>query len=147
VIESQSGNTFVLTTWGSHLRDPPWTLAAGWNLVGPSPGATGPISASTVLQGVLQRSGGNLVAIYALRNNQWSPYLLLQRGNAPIGADFALQPGRGYLLYTEEGTSYSPATSAAAILQGQGRRGPTGVPSPTGGSPLQPATPPQLPPP
>lgn len=79
---------------------PTWTLTSGWNLVGISMGGTGPISASTVLAGVQQRSGGNSAAIYALSNNQWSPSLILAGAGAPSGTDFVLQPGQGYLLCT-----------------------------------------------
>jgi photosystem II stability/assembly factor-like uncharacterized protein len=93
---------------------PSWTLTAGWNLVGVSLGATAPISASTLLQGVLQSSGGNLATIYALAVNQWSSPMILQRGSAPTGTDFILQPGQGYLLYTDTAVSYTPNTRAVS---------------------------------
>jgi hypothetical protein len=103
---------------GSYLQtgivpatQPSCTLAPGWNLVGTSLGATSPISASTVLAEVLQSSGENLAAIYALRDNQWSAPLILPGGSPPAGADFALLPGQGYLLYTDTATSYTPGTA------------------------------------
>jgi hypothetical protein len=52
---------------------PAWAPTAGWNLVGITVGGTNPISASTVLTGVLQASIGRLAAIYGLTSDRWSP--------------------------------------------------------------------------
>jgi hypothetical protein len=96
------------------LTPPAWTLSPGWNLVGITVGGTGPISASTVLAGVLQSSGGNLAAIYPLQDGQWSAPLIQHANSAPIGTDFPLLPGQGYLLYTDMGGNYTPAAASTA---------------------------------
>jgi hypothetical protein len=118
LLYSDEAGTFVQS--GTMPTTPPaWTLNTGWNLVGPSLGATSPIIATTVLQGVLQSSGGTVAAIYALHNGQWSPPVILRRGSASSGTDFTLKPGLGYLLYTDMGTSYTPGTATAALRRFQ----------------------------
>ncbi|HWE63876.1 MAG TPA: hypothetical protein VHB98_19355 [Chloroflexota bacterium] len=102
---------------------PTWHVIAGWNLVGVMLGAPGPIHASTVLKGVLQRSGGSMVALSALSNTRWSPSLTLLSSGTFIGQDFTLQPGVGYRLYTNPGVSYTPGTASG---QAPGQQGSTG---------------------
>jgi hypothetical protein len=130
---------------GSYLQagtipptQPVWTLTSGWNLVGTTLGATSPLSASTVLLGALQSSGGQLAAIYALHINQWSSPLVLKRGGVSTGTDFVLQAGQGYLLYTDTGASYTPGAAPArrSRLQAPG----SGA-APIPGSPQQPPLP------
>jgi hypothetical protein len=143
----QPGVGYLLYTdqGGSYLQSgmvpvaqPSWTLNAGWNLVGVTVGATSPISASTVLQGVLQQSNGSLAAIYALSNGQWSAPVVLRAGTSPNGTDFPLLPGLGYLLYTDMGTSYTPGAASAGRSRLQtGRLGAAPIPA----SPQQPPPP------
>jgi hypothetical protein len=85
----------------------------GWNLVSIPLTPTVTLSASTVLTSVLRASGGSLVAIYGLTNNQWSPYRIDQRGTQ-IGNDFPLRVGQGYLLYSDRAASYTERGSAPA---------------------------------
>jgi hypothetical protein len=93
---------------------PAWAPTAGWNLVGITVGGTNPISASTVVTGVLQASIGRLAAIYGLTGDRWSPSLIQNGAGFSIGTDFTLQPGQGYLLYTDMGTSYTPCARTIA---------------------------------
>jgi hypothetical protein len=94
------------------------SLAAGWNLVDLPLAPTGPISASTILKGLLQSSTGHLAAIYGLSANRWSPSLVQMGTGAPSGQDFALQPGQGYLLYTDASASSTPGAGATVIAHG-----------------------------
>jgi hypothetical protein len=103
-----------LQTGAVPAAQPIWTLRSGWNMVGIAVGGSGPIAASTVLQGVLASGNGSVAAIYALSNGQWSSPLILRSGHAPGGTDFALQPGMGYLLYTDRSASYTPGAAATS---------------------------------
>jgi hypothetical protein len=121
-LQPGAGYLFYSDRAGSYLQSgtlpatqPAWTLTRGWNLVGSSLGAPSPISASTALEGVLQSSGGNLAALYALHNGQWSAPVIVRRGGVPSGTDFPLQPGLGYLLYTDRGTSYTPGATSVTL--------------------------------
>lgn len=105
------------------IRTAAIAATGGWSLIDLPLTATGPVSASTILQGVLHSSAGHLAAIYGLSNGRWSPSLIQQGSGATSGTDFALQPGQGYLLYTDTGTSYTPAAGAAGQVQRQGGRG------------------------
>jgi hypothetical protein len=89
-------------------------FAQGWSLISLPLTPTGPISASTVLAGVLQSSGGSLAAIYPLQAGRWSAPLIQHANSAPIGTDFPLLPGQGYLLYTDVGGSYTPTAASTA---------------------------------
>jgi hypothetical protein len=105
-----------------------WTTSAGWNLVGLSLGATNPISASTLLKDVLQQSGGSQAGIYGLSNNQWAPALIQTAAGKPVGQDFIVQAGKGYLLYTDRAASISPSTSALPTRERAGIRVSDGEP-------------------
>jgi hypothetical protein len=102
-----------------------WSLNPGWNLVGV--GQT-PLSAWAQLQGLLASSHTTLAAIYGLTRGSWSPALIDDNG-AQQGSDFPLLPGQGYLLYTQQGLSYSPgAVSGGAAPAATARAGGAGVP-------------------
>jgi hypothetical protein len=107
-ISASDGRTAYLTSIaqvGTGTSATSYQLAAGWNLLSPQlvPGAA--LQASTVLSTILSTSGGRLTAIYGLSSGQWTPSRIQRAGSQPIGADFALARGQGYLVYTD-----APAT-------------------------------------
>lgn len=116
---------------------PVWSLRAGWNLVGLPMGLTGTLRASSVLSGVLGNTG-TLAAIFGLSASRWFPSLIEVAGSPPSGIDFPLQPGTGYLLYTDHNVNYQPGQPAPHTMPP-----PTGVGSQHGepGAPLPPLPP------
>jgi hypothetical protein len=130
-----------LQTGAVSTAQPSWSLTTGWNLVGPLLGSTTPISASTVLAGVLRSGGGGLAAIYALHNNQWSTPLIVQSGYVFSGADFTLQPGRGYLLYTDIDDSYTLSATSGMTRRTQQAGSAVGPRFGSGGQPPPPSLP------
>src|SRR5581483_3208756 len=84
-----------------------WTLLPSWDLVGLTMGITTPLSASVVLANLQAATGGVLNAVYALTNSQWTPSLIDDKGSV-TGRDFVLQPGVGYLLYTDTAITFQP---------------------------------------
>jgi hypothetical protein len=114
-IHATDGRTAYLTSIaqvGTATATTTYQLSVGWNLIGPqlSPGTT--VQASVVAASILTASGGNLVALYGLTNNQWSPYYVEQHGHVPSGQDFALHGGQGYLVYTDTATSFTIGSAA-----------------------------------
>jgi hypothetical protein len=81
-------------------------VTAGWNLIGLPTPSSATLSASALLQAVLQSGGGKLAALYELHDNQWSSPVVLRDG-APSGTDFTLQPGQAYLIYSDTGGTYT----------------------------------------
>jgi kumamolisin len=77
-----------------------WAVGAGWTLVGLPQGGGTP-QASAALTQLLHSTGGALTAIYRLSNGAWSQPLIERSGGGTSGTDFALQPGQGYLLYSD----------------------------------------------
>jgi hypothetical protein len=90
---------------------PAWPLTAGWNMVGVEQPS---LKASALLAGLLQHSGGGYAAIAQMANGIWTPALIDDRqdGVGLVGQDFALQPGQGYMLYSDRATQYAPAAVA-----------------------------------
>jgi RHS repeat-associated protein len=89
-----------VTLSGAVPPPPAWLVAPGWNLVGTPQGATGAISATTVLASLLTATHGHLAALYALVNNGWSAPVLDIAGHLSP-TDFPLQAGTAYLLYSD----------------------------------------------
>jgi beta-glucanase (GH16 family) len=97
----------TLTFAGTVPAQPPtWALSAGWNLVGANQASVSPLMSSTALEGVLAADGGSVAASYSLTGNKWTPALLQQSGQPASGSDYALQPGSGYLVYTDRAARY-----------------------------------------
>jgi hypothetical protein len=90
---------------GSGTSATSYQMAAGWNLLSPQLAPGAPLQASTVLSTILSTSGARLTAIYGLSGGQWTPSRIQRAGSQPIGADFTLTRGQGYLVYTD-----APAT-------------------------------------
>lgn len=147
--KSQTGTDFPLRVGAGYLlymdanasyteigSAPPavsWSLSPGWNLVGAPP--TG-LSAWMALEGLLAASNTTLAAIFGLMQASWSPVLIDENGT-PSASDFLLGPGKGYLLYAQQGMTYTPGAAAP-------RRVTPLAPGP--GAPRLPAVP-SLPPP
>jgi hypothetical protein len=117
----ETTQAYRASQFASAIQSAAVSLAAGWNLIDLPLATTTPISASTTLQGVLHSRGGSLAAIYGLSANRWSPSLIQVGTGTPSGTDFTLQPGQGYLVYSDKIGSYLqtgtlPATQPAWTL-------------------------------
>lgn len=98
---------------------PIWTLAAGWNLIAVAQG-TPALMAATVLRGVLGGTG-QVAAIFALSDGRWTSPCIVMAGGQPCANDAPLLPGAGYLLYTDQRTSYTPGTAGGQIAHAHAR--------------------------
>jgi hypothetical protein len=117
---------------------PTWQIAAGWNLVG-FPAQNGSLPATQALLAALQaRTNGSLDALYAMHGDTWSQGMIDNQGHITVISDpLTLQPGGGYLLYSDRAADgFAPGTTPQARSLPQ-----LGMPS----SSQSAATPPPLP--
>jgi kumamolisin len=86
-------------------------LAAGWNLITLPLSPTTPLDAHTVLASLISMTHGRYTELDSYTNGQVAPSLYDDPGdNLGIGgADFTLQPGQGYALYTDTAGSITVA--------------------------------------
>jgi hypothetical protein len=76
-----------------------------------------------VLSALLSQTGGSLAALYALSGGSWSPSLIdVQQHFTATGGSLSLQPGNGYLLYSDRAapTFTTPIGTAARDRYAQG---------------------------
>jgi hypothetical protein len=94
------------------------SVQAGWNLIGIGQGVTGPSTAQQLLNALITSTGGNSVELFALNGGAWSTPATINSLLGSNGVDFTLQPGVGYLLYTDIGSSIAARSAALASAAG-----------------------------
>jgi hypothetical protein len=87
-------------------------VAAGWNLITLPLSPTDALDARTVLTALLAQTGGSYAEIDAYSSGQWSPSLYDDAGGIG-GANFTLQLGQGYALYSDRAGSITITGTAA----------------------------------
>ncbi len=82
-------------------------LAAGWNLIGFPDAGTTTYKADTVLTGLIAATHGRYAEIDGYTDGQFSPSAFDDPGEGPGlgGSNVTIQPGQGYALYTDVGTT------------------------------------------
>jgi len=99
-----------------------YTVQRGWNLLSLPLSPTTPISASTLLAGLLAQTGGSYAEIDGFTNGAWAPSYFQEVRPTPLtgGSDYTLVLGQGYALYSDTagsiGFSGLPATAQAVSL-------------------------------
>jgi len=80
-----------------------YTVQRGWNLLSLPLSPTTPLSASTLLAGLLAQTGGNYAEIDGFTNGQWAPSYFQEVRPTPLtgGSDYTLALGQGYALYSD----------------------------------------------
>ena len=94
-----------------------YSVQRGWNLLSLPLAPTTPISASTLLAGLLTQTGGSYAEIDGFTNGAWTPSYFQEVRPTPLtgGSDYALALGQGYALYSDmSGTITFSGVPAAA---------------------------------
>ncbi|HVA93054.1 MAG TPA: hypothetical protein VNL71_24810, partial [Chloroflexota bacterium] len=96
-----------LSVTGSPVAAQAVTLAAGWNLVGFPDAATNPVKADDFLSALLAQTHGGYAEIDGYASSRFTPsaYDDPHDGLGLGGTNFTVQPGQGYALYTDTGTT------------------------------------------
>jgi len=86
-----------------------YQVQPGWNLISLPLAPTTPISASTLLAGLLAQTGDTYVEIDSLTNGAWTPSYFQEVSPQPLtgGNDYTLALGHGYALYSAKAGSIS----------------------------------------
>ncbi|HVA89168.1 MAG TPA: hypothetical protein VNL71_04945, partial [Chloroflexota bacterium] len=96
-----------LSVTGTPAAAQPITLAAGWNLVGFPDAGTNPVKADDFLSALLAQTHGGYAEIDGYASSRFTPsaYDDPRDGLGLGGTNFTVQPGQGYALYTDVGTT------------------------------------------
>jgi RHS repeat-associated protein len=118
-----------LTVTGGPATSQPLTLAAGWNLAGFPNAAITQTQAYSLLTTLLVQTGGRYAEIDGYSNGRFTPSAFDDPGDhlGLGGADFTMQPGQGYAIYTDlpaqlgtsTGTPAAPTAVTGAPADGQ----------------------------
>lgn len=83
-----------------------FTVPAGWSLISPWVGPNNPLSARTLVSTLLASGGGVYVSLSTLRNSVWAQGVYASKAGSG-GIDFALEEGKGYLVFSDRASSYT----------------------------------------
>lgn len=95
------------------------SISQGWSIFALPVVSTSPVSAKSLTESIKANGNGKYVSIYSMKSGLWKQsYLIADEDNiGEVGTDFPLQPGVGYLLYSDVATyvtftgTLAPATT------------------------------------